>query len=412
MKDNMVSDYLRETLKQLSDNSKGEVASYIPPLADVDPDTFSVAICTTDGTVYAEGLRPQDKDLEFTIQSMSKPFAYALALEEHTLEEVARFVGMEPSGEAFNELSLEGETKRPMNPMINAGAITVNQLINGEESSVEDRVAKIVDFFSQLAGRKLRIDEQIASEEMAASDRNLSISHMLRSYGMIQDHAHDAVESYVQQCSVMVTVSDLAMMAATLANGGVQPRTGERVCGPKVARQVQSVMASAGMYNGAGKWMASVGIPAKSGVSGGIIGTLPGRLGLAVFSPKLNENGNSVRARRTFQHLSSDMGLHLMAPEARGRVAVRSITTEEAPEADKGIKTIVRLQGDIDFSAAEKIWRTIQEYEFESSSIVLNLDKVDEANHVGNRMLLEAERRLSDAGYSVEIVDEDGVLRR
>lgn len=407
----MVNDYLKQTLKELKDNTEGEVATYIPELADVDPSTFSVAICTTDGHIYAEGLNKDDEELEFTIQSMSKPFAYALALEEHGLDTVAKYVGVEPSGEAFNELSLEGDTKRPMNPMINAGAITINQMINGEESTVEERVEKIRDFFSQLAGRELSIDKDVSDSEVETSDRNQSIAHMLRSYGMVNDAAHDAVESYINQCSIKVTVSDLAIMGATLANGGIQPRTGERVCSQEVARQVQAVMASAGMYNGAGKWMATVGIPAKSGVSGGIMGTLPGRLGIAAFSPKLNEKGNSVRAKRLFQELSRDMGLHLMAPEARGRVAVRGIVEEEVPAADKGIKTTIRLQGDIDFSAAENFWRTLQDYDIPSKTLFIDLEKVDEVNSVGNRMLKEAKKRLTKAGYTVTIVDPDEVLR-
>lgn len=411
MRDSMVNDYLKERLERLKDNSEGAVADYIPELAAADDSPFSVAICTTNGQVYAEGLNDGDVDLEFTIQSMSKPFAYALALEERGVEEVAKYVGVEPSGEAFNELSLEGETKRPMNPMINAGAIAINQMINGEDSTVEERVEKIRQFFSKLAGRELSIDEDVSTSEIETSDRNLSIAHMLRSYGMVNDSAHDAVESYTKQCSIKVTVSDLAMMAATLANGGVQPQTGERVCGRLVARHVQAVMASAGMYNGAGQWMATVGIPAKSGVSGGIMGTLPGRLGLAAFSPKLNEKGNSVRAKKLFQTLSWDMGLHLMEAEAHGRVCVRSITSEEVPAADKGIKTTVRLQGDIDFSAAENFWRIIQDHGIPSKTLFLDLEKVDQVNAIGNEMLKEAKSRLTKAGYNVTIVDPDKVLK-
>lgn len=413
MKDDVIGDYLQELLKKLQDNSEGEVAAYIPELEAADPEPFAVAFCTNEGQVYAEGLREGDSEREFTIQSLSKPFAYALALKEEGLEEVARFVGMEPSGEAFNELSLDKATKRPMNPMINAGAITVNQLINGEESSVEDRVNKILEFFSDLAGRQLRIDTDTCDSELKTSDRNMSLAYMLRSYGMIQDSAEDAIDSYVKQCSIMVTVSDLAMMAATLANGGVQPKTHKEVCSRRVAVQVQAVMASAGMYNGAGRWMASVGLPAKSGVSGGIIGTLPGRLGIAAFSPKLDEEGNSVRAKRIFEYLNRDMGLHLMAPDKQGRVAVRSISTVEDDHATGDAdskRTVVRLQGDIDFNACEKIWRTIQEHEFESENVTFDLEKVDEVNTVGKRMIREFRERLVSNGMKIEIVDPDEVL--
>ena len=167
------------------------------------------------------------------------------------------------------------------------------------------------------------------------------------------------------------------------------------------------------MYNAAGRWMASVGLPAKSGVSGGIIGTLPGRLGIAAFSPKLDEAGNSVRAKRVFEYLDRDMGLHLMAPEKQGRGAVRSISImkdDQASGGSQGKRTVIRLQGDIDFNACEKIWRTIQEHDFESENVTVDLEKVDEINSVGKRMIGEFQDRLVRNGMKIEIVDPDEVL--
>lgn len=412
VKEGLISDYLRSIMADNADNSEGQTAQYIAALRDADPEPFATALCTLDGRIYSSAYGGSFTDanvaadqVEFTIQSISKPFVYALALEEHGIEELMKVVGMEPSGEAFNELSLEGDTKRPVNPMINAGAITVNQLINGSESSVEDRVAKIHDFMNELAGRKLMLDKQTASSELESSDRNLALAHMLRSYHIIQDSAEDAVNSYVQQCSIKVNVRDLAVMGATLASGGVQPLTGKRVMKQSVARQVQSVMASAGMYNAAGRWMARVGIPAKSGVAGGVLGTLPGQLGLSSFSPKLDEQGNSVRGVRVFQRLSKDMGLHLMAPEPRGRASVRSLTEDESTG-----ESIVCLQGDIDFIGGERLYRTLMEHQLKHKQLVFDLTRVDGMNSVGRKMLTNGIELLREEGFIIRIEDPDGLL--
>ena len=206
-------------------------------------------------------------------------------------------MGVEPSGEAFNALSLDDDG-RPANPLINAGAITVNQLIGGPDIPVEQRSEKLRDYFSRLAGRELSIDQRVLDSELDSAERNKAFAHMLRDGGMITDDAHDAVASYIAQCAVLVTVGDLAAMAATLANGGTQPVTGEKVLSAEAARIAQAVMVSSGMYDASGQWMVNVGIPAKSGVAGGLIGTLPGQLGIASLSPRLNKQGNSVRGAR------------------------------------------------------------------------------------------------------------------
>lgn len=212
-----IADYLDDLLDDVRDRDAGAVADYIPDLADAPTDRLAAAVCTINGVLYTAG----DDDVEFSMQSISKAFTYALALEQHGLDKLLEIVGMEPSGEAFNELSLDDATKRPMNPMINAGAIAVNQVIDGEEATVENRTETLRRFYSRLAGRELRIDEGLVESELGTSDRNMAIAYMLRSYGIVRDSARDAVESYVRQCAVMVTVSDLAVMGATLANGGV-----------------------------------------------------------------------------------------------------------------------------------------------------------------------------------------------
>jgi glutaminase len=391
--------YLSATLDRVREDTSGAVADYIPELAAADPDPLAVALCTATGHVYSAG----DDGVEFSIQSIAKPFAYAVALQEVGVENVLATVGMEPSGEAFNELSLDGGTHRPVNPMINAGAIAVSQLINGEDSTVDDRVELLRHYFSRLAGRELRIDERVTGSELATADRNLALAHMLRSYGIIADTAEDAVAGYVRECSMLVTVKDLAVMGATLALGGRQPVTGDQVLDPRVCRQVQSVMASAGMYDGAGKWMAGVGIPAKSGVAGGLLGTLPGQLGIATFSPRLDSSGNSVRGAEVFRILSDDMGLHLMSALPSRGSAVRSIRA-------RGLATVIRLQGGLGFTGAEDFLSTVAAHELTTTRVVVDMRRVNDTNSFGRAMVLEGLRRIREDGHRVAVIDPDGLL--
>lgn len=392
--------YLEEILDQVRGNNGGQVADYIPELANADISQLGVAMCTTSGHVYSAG----DADVEFTIQSISKPFVYAMALQELGPEAVSEVVGVEPSGEAFNEMSL-GEDGRPVNPMINAGALVTNQLINGVDSSPEERVEAIRKFFSRLAGRELTIDAKVNKSELDGSDRNMSLAYMVRNYGMIQDEAADAVLTYTNQCSALVTAKDLAVMGATLANGGRQPVTGEKILDADVCRLTMAVMSSAGMYNGAGRWMAQVGIPAKSGVAGGLLGTLPGLLGIATFSPRLNAEGNSVRGVEAFKLMSKDMGLHLMSTVERyGVNAVRAVKRE-------GNEAIIRLQGYINFNAAESILHEVfSQYELDEKTVVLDFSFVSGANSMGRRMLKEGLRRLREDGHHIAAIDPDELL--
>lgn len=389
----LISGRLQSLLDAVEPHTEGTVADYIPALAEADPDRLGVALCTVAGRDYFAG----DAETPFTIQSISKPFVYALALQEHGLDAVAAVVGMEPSGESFNELSLEEDSRRPMNPMINAGAIAVNQLINGVDSSVEDRVRIIHDLFNRLAGRALGYDTNVADTELRGADRNLAIAHMLRSHGIIRD-AEDAVLSYTHQCAVEVTARDLAVMAATLGNGGVQPRTGERIFSPEVCRLTMSVMSSAGMYDGAGRWMARIGIPAKSGVAGGIIGTLPGRLGIATFSPRLDAEGNSVRGRLLFEKLSDQMGLHLMNQIGVGVHAIRAIRTH-------GTDTRIVVQGAINFSAAESILDELSRRDFSAGRVILDFSHVVAVDTIGRTLLGDALGSIRERGFTVGIID-------
>ncbi|MGV0420710.1 glutaminase [Corynebacterium simulans] len=392
--------YLREILDHVRDDKRGKVADYIPELAVANPDYLGAAMCTTTGHVYWAG----DADIEFTMQSISKPFVYALALQELGLEAVRSIVGMEPSGEAFNELSLNRDDHRPVNPMINAGAIAVTQLINGVDSGVDERVERIRSYMSRLAGHELHIDESVSGSELENAERNLALAHMLRNYNIIEDEAHDAVLTYTRQCSIRVTVKDLAVMSATLANGGRQPITDDKILDADVCRLALALMSSAGMYDGAGRWMAEVGIPAKSGVAGGLLGTLPGQLGVATFSPRLNEEGNSVRGVEAFKLLSKDMGLHLMSTEERyGVQPIRRIVDEDTA-------TVIYLQGVLNFNAAETVLHELERYDLSTAKVVLELSNVTATNRMGRRMLKEGLRRIRELGFDIELVDPDHEL--
>ena len=394
-----ILDYLDSIVEQTGHVRTGALADYIPELAAADPDRVAVALCTVNGTVYASG----DVDHGFSIQSMSKPFAYALAIEDHGIEAVLERVGVEPSGEAFNELSLDG-TGRPRNPMINAGAIATHSLIKTDQVPAVERV---VDLFSRLTDRPVEIDEPLAESELATADRNLGLAYLLHSSGRLETDPRSAVGGYVRQCSATVTVRDLALMASTLANGGVQPNTGERIFSRSGTRQVLSVMASCGMYDAAGDWFTSVGIPAKSGVAGGIIGVLPGQVGLAVFSPRLDEHGNSARGVEMMQRFSDDMGLHLM--EA-GRPSRSSLRETRTAEIDGRSATIYLLQGDLVLSSIEALVHEIIENPPTSDLVIFDLSRVDEFIPVARRTSAETATKLIDDGHEVIIVDPEGVL--
>jgi glutaminase len=284
---------------------RGSVASYIPELSKANPDHFGIAFATTDGNVYAAG----DCEVPFTIQSISKAFVFALALEAVGAERVAATIGVEPSGDAFNSIRLLPDN-RPFNPMVNAGAIACSGLIyRAEGASAFERILRELGRF---AGRELAVDETVFASERATGDRNRAIAYLLRNYSVIEDDVDAVLDVYFRQCSILVTARDLAVMAGTLANAGVNPVTGERVISPYVVARTLSVMTSSGMYDYAGEWMYRVGIPAKSGVGGGIIASLPSQLGIGTFSPLLDEHGNSVRGLLVCEELSKAFGLHLL----------------------------------------------------------------------------------------------------
>ena len=394
-------DYLTEVLRGCADSS-GTLADYIPELARADPDRFALTLVTAEGAMYSVG----DDDTEFTIQSISKPFVYGLALQQRGFDAVLDVIDVEPSGEAFNEVSLERNTGRPLNPMINAGALAAHALVL-DDRPVEDSVEDIRSLLSSLAGRDLAIDEKVAASELENSYRNVAIANLLRGYEVFEDDPDEIVEGYIRQCSVTVTTKDLAMMAATLAAGGVQPVTCEEIFSRDVVRQGLSVMATWGMYDAAGDWLSAVGIPAKSGGSGGIIGILPGQLGIAAYSPRLDDHGTSVQGVAAFGRLSRDMNLHLMdAPMVAHSVLRRRHVIGEGDES----LTLLELQGDLQFTSAEGLVTAVVDDPVKTKRLVFDLSLVRTVLPVGRRMLLEMIGRLHRDGVEVVVIDPEGHL--
>lgn len=398
-----IPSYLDEVLQSVAADRTGVLANYIPELAEVDPERLGASIAMVDGELYASG----DTDSLFTIQSISKPFVYALALADRGFERVLDKVGVEPSGEPFNEISLEDSSGRPLNPMINAGAITTHSLVGTETMNPAERMERVISGLSAFAGRSLDVDEAVYSSEIEHAHRNLAIAHMLRSHDILTENPTGVVEGYTRQCSLLVNVQDLAMMAATLANYGIQPVTGEQVVPKTVVRQVLSVMFTCGMYNAAGDWATQVGIPAKSGVGGGIIGAVPGQLGLATFSPRLDVHGNSVRGVSLFERFSSDMGMHVMNIPTVARSAIRANYRIGSGEK---ITQVIQLQGRIRFAGAERVIREIVDTHYMGTRIALDVTRVYSVDEVAQHMLLEIMRRMRHEGYTVYLIDQDDTI--
>lgn len=296
---------LNELHMKYKDLDEGKVADYIPELAKVDSSLFGICLVTTDGEVFEIG----DTDELFTIQSISKPFSYSLALEDHGREAVLNNIGVEPTGDSFNNISLDEKTNRPYNPMINAGAIATTSLIKGEDPT--DRLNRMIKMFSDFAGRKLNVDISVYMSERTTGHRNRALAYLMKNFNMIKGNIEEGLDLYFQQCSLMVNAKDLATMAATFANHGNNPITGKQVLDSSYIRDILSIMFTCGMYDYAGEWAYNVGIPAKSGVGGGIIGVVPGQFGISVFSPPLDRRGNCVRGIKVFEDLSNIFNIHV-----------------------------------------------------------------------------------------------------
>ncbi len=363
----IVGAYLSRLHAEISANRDGEVATYIPELGRVDPDKFGICAVTIDGQVYCTG----DWDSEVSIQSVSKPFMYGAALSEHGRERVLEHVGVEPTGEMFNAIVLDEATNRPFNPMVNAGAIATSELMTLDDRS--DSTARMLDIMSRFAGRDLDIDTSVFRSEHDTGHRNRAIAYMMLNTAMIRRAPEDVLDLYFKQCAVLVNCRDLAVMAATLAAHGRNPMTGDRVIAPDNVRDVLSVMASCGMYDYAGQWGFDVGLPAKSGVSGLIGAVVPGQLGLAVFSPRLDAVGNSVRGMEVCRRFAEDFGLHSFSERTDLRSVIRreyrsgeiqSRNVRDGREIDIIRRdatefAVLDLQGPLFFGAMERVARRV-----------------------------------------------------
>jgi glutaminase len=288
---------------------EGKNADYIPALAKVDPNLFGIAVVMPDGKVYTAG----DIKTEVSIQSISKVFTMAQVIQEQGLESVEKRIGVDATGARFNSIiAIEGVrtvvgTGAPeMNPLVNPGAISATSMVTGK--TADEVWKKIIGFHNDAAGRPLSVQQDIYKSESDTNQRNQAIGALMLAYGYIKDNWQQAVDLYTRQCSIGVNAKDLAMMAATLASGGKNPVTGKQVIDAAKVPGVLAVMATAGLYDDSGKWLYHTGLPAKSGVGGGILAVAPGKFGIAVVSPPLDDAGNSVRAQRAIADISNALG--------------------------------------------------------------------------------------------------------
>lgn len=384
-----IRDALAAVVERHRGDTSGEVARYIPELATVDPDGFGAVVVSVHGSVHRAG----DSERPFTIQSVSKPFVYALAVSEVGLDEVARHVGFEPSGEPFNAISLDPGTGRPDNPLINAGAIVTSALIDGP--TVEDRFERVRSFLSACAGRDLAVDLDVFASENSTGDRNRALAHLARSAGVLRQSVDDATEVYFRQCSIVVTTEDLGVMGATLANGGVNPVTRQRVMDERAATLTLSIMATCGMYDHSGEWMARIGLPAKSGVGGGIVAVQPAQFGLGVYSPRLDAGGNSVRGSAVLRSLSEEFDLHVFDHPDEPRSPVVSWQTVDG-------ETTGVLRGEFDLISAETVIGLMLDAEASGSRVIrLDVTGVTRARTVAAELLRAIEAHLSEHGVEV-----------
>jgi len=385
---------------EFSAETSGNVADYIPELGKADPDHFGISLATLDGHVYEVG----DSRIAFTIQSMSKPFVFALALDTLGAARVESVIGVEPSGDPFNSIRLNADN-HPFNPMVNAGAIACSGLIR--EAMGDGAFDYIRRALGRFAGRELGFDEAVYTSESSTGDRNRAIGYLLRNSTVIKDDVGKVLEVYFRQCAVLVTARDIAVMAATLANRGINPVTGEQVVTPYAISRTLSVMTSSGMYDYAGEWIYRVGIPAKSGVAGGILAALPARLGLGSYSPRLDSHGNSVRGIKVCEALSSHYDLHMLnrSDDARSSIIAdynigNSPSRRSRRPHERSILAahhrdvrVIELVGPLTFSNVDYMSRQLAAKP-RPQFVIFDLRRVAAMTHAGVRLLVEEFRAL------------------
>ncbi len=405
---NPLSRFLSQTHAALAAENSGALANYIPELAKANPRHFGIAVATMDGHVYEVG----DTAGLFTIQSVSKAFIFALALEMAGSEFVESRIGVEPSGDAFNSIRLNA-ANRPFNAMVNAGAIACSAIIH--EIAGDGAVERMRQSLSSFAGRTLDVDQSVFESERLTGDRNRAIAYLLHNYGIIKGEVTPALDLYFLQCSMLVTARDLALMAATLGNGGVHPVTGERIVSNYTVSRTLSVMTSSGMYDYAGEWVYRVGLPAKSGVGGGIIATLPGQFGVGSFSPLLDEHGNSVRGLKVCEEFSSRFELHMLnrvsdvttcivADYDGARMSPRGRQPHEQKllNEHKAAVRVLELTGTLSFGNVDFIVRQV-ESKPRPQVLILDFSRVPQMSIGAGKFLSEALVALHALGETVAI---------
>jgi len=303
---------VNEAHAKYKDDKGGENADYIPILATVPSELFGVAIALPDGTMYTAG----DVDYRFAIESTSKPFTAALVMQQHGgPQAIVDKIGVEPTGLPFNsKLAVEIYDARSVNPLVNAGAIASVSLVKA--SSEEERWNLVLGNLSDFAGEPLPLMEEVYKSEYTTSFSNRGIANNLYNYERLYSDPEEALRVYTKQCSVGVTTKDLAIMGATLANGGVNPKTGKRLINEQYVPELLAIMLTAGFYDGSGYWSMTAGLPSKTGVGGGIVSVVAGEMAIAAFSPRLDEYGNSVRAQKAIRYIAGQLGVGIFGPNA------------------------------------------------------------------------------------------------
>lgn len=408
--------YLSEMLENLRPMSSGTVNPVTEVATSPDVDKVGLTITTVNGHQYSAG----DTDHKFAIQSIAKIFAYGLALDDLGPTEVGKKVDVEPSGDPFNEISLQENSGRPDNPMINAGAIATVGLIKGKGGT--DRITRIsrhMELAAEGSPNELEINRTVYHAENMAGHRNRALAWLLRSFEIIDSDPEPVVQDYFLECSMDITTENLSMMAATLANKGVNPVTGKEIFSEETTRQVLAVMMTCGMYDAAGNWMIDIGLPAKSGVDGGIMVVVPGQLGIGVYSAPLDSHGNSVRGAAAIRRVTRDLGLHYADAAPLGGSTLRahysladaSLGVVRSTELSRITSQfgdhcqILEVSGDLGFAETETMARTIVEMDNEVSMVVIDFQGVDDFGRAAVLMLASLTSSWRENGKDIIFID-------
>lgn len=408
--------YLSEMLENLRPMTTGTVNPVTEVATGPDVNKVGMTITTVNGHQYSSG----DTDHKFAIQSIAKVFAYGLALDDLGPTEVGKKVDVEPSGDPFNEISLQQNTGRPANPMINAGAIATVGLIKGKGGT--DRITRIsrhMELAAEGSPGDLDINRTVYHAENIGGHRNRALAWLLRSFEIIDSDPEPVVQDYFLECSTDITTENLSMMAATLANKGVNPVTGREVFSEETTRQVLAVMMTCGMYDAAGNWMIDIGLPAKSGVDGGIMVVVPGQLGIGVYSAPLDNHGNSVRGAAAIRRVTRDLGLHYADAAPLGGSTLRahysladaSLGVVRSTELSRITSQfgdrcqILEVSGDLGFAETETMARTIVEMEEDVSMVVIDFQGVDDYGRAAILMLASLTSSWRDNGKDIIFID-------